>query len=1161
MSGPTVRARILLAAMVLAMAAGVGRAGDDARLAARVLEMTGARTKIVWAHHVAGSGGQWGGGRAEFELMAFDTTPPHRRRLLPGPASYGNPSITPDGRRVVFTDVPELKIYSVDWKGGQKKLLTEGFALCAWKDPKTRKIWVYAGQAEFNAPIFRFQLDEPSVREVVWEKPASCTNGFGVSADGTRAGSMFPWPSAGVAILPNVSWSQYGHGCEGCLAPDNSYRFFHMGEAAGHSGVMMYDAGGSGKRVIRFNNFPNRGRQDSWNARWTTDVRFLTVSSPNSGPRQEVYLGEFDERFTRVTRWIQITDRPRQDLVSHAWINPGLGVRSGEAPLTVEIPAPEPGGGPWEWDYGDGGAKAKAPGGKHTYARGGRFTVTARRGEKLVKGHVSVRPRKAPAVTAAGLLDEVRLLVRIDEPVVLREAKVTLASGTPITRMALDETAQKLVLHLGGRLGASDTLRWQGIYDLAQVPNRLAEPVALRRPTWPSVRSDLVLLWERDTGERFHDRSGKKEFVETALKPWRQARTDRHGAMELRGGVYVADGAGSGIAAQVTRTSQFSLQATLRPDNLHQGHRRAPARIVSSQWGSGIRDVNFALAQESEKLLLYLYNRPAGKRTQPAVWRVELCDLKARAPNHITVSYAWGNLTCYRDGKLVKQTDEIKGMLPWRKVSAAGGLTVGGVPGSRFPWRGKVEGIAIFARALTAEQAADDFAAYAKRLAARKKVPRVVFRGKLLAKSKAPEPADIAPYVDALTVNEFQVLAVLSGQYAPKRIRVAQWGMLNQERTPFARAPIGATVELAVEPFNENPQLEAQLTRDTLPEDFDLDRYVDVTIRPSGEPRLLRVVLRPAEVWAPRGHRVQFDPELLDQYGNPFYAKLLWTVAGKGGIDAAAAEKAGRWFREAHQPGKGTIDNGRFVGAADGTVTVTAAEAAHPEVRASAIVGVGPYPGVSPAAGLPLRFGADNDGKGGFIGDIDRIRLYRRELQPEEVAAHAAGEGLEAKDPLLVGDWTFDERAGGVYPNAAGKGLDAKPVGEVEHVRDRSGAYVRLFVNGRLDVASDKRLDISRSLSIETWVRPTIGGMLACRGRGPQQGFYLAVSGHGIRLDGLRPSWGLMQAQHQFDAKRWTHVVGILGSGGRWRLFVNGKLVKQYKAKPTVIRRSTAAKE
>jgi len=1146
-------------------------------LASRVLEITRARTKIVWAHQVAGQAKKWGSSSADFELMGFDAADGKKRVILPGPASYANPSITPDGSRIVFSDVPSRKVYVVDWNGKNKKAIADGFALCTWVDVKTGIQWVYAGEAEFHSPIYRYQLDNPEVKELVWSKVCSCSNGFQVSADGSHTGSEFPHPNAGVATLPNGSWQQYGRGCEGCIAPDNSYRFFHMGESAGHSGVMMYDRGGINKRMVAFNNYPGRGRQDSWNPRWSTDVRFLTVSSPNSGSMQEVYLGEFDENFTRVVRWVQISNRPGQDLCSHAWLDPGLGFRAGEVPLTVEIPTP-PEGGEWEWDYGDG-AKESAPAGRHTYRKAGQYRVTARRGDTVIKGSVHAYAAKAPSVAAVLFFDEAHLAVAFDEQVQLKDAKVSLKSGTPIKGLSLNPGGSRLLLELGGKIGNTDSVHIEGVYDMAQVPKPLEKNVfPIRRPAWPADRSNLVFLWENDKQPGFQYDANANEFTKVHMRIKSTARYGPFGEMLLEGGVILAVDAPGGVYDECRKTNQLTVEAVITPANVYQGWGEEPRSIISCGWGGRKDSVNFRLAQEREKLVFYLRQSAIeNNRPRLSVKRTELCTLTDEAPNHVVVSYEPGKLACYLNGDAVVQTDAVNGTLAWNRPPAQNGLNFGGskewqyerpywsvhgVPPTFPVWRGKLQGVAIYSRAIGAEEAADNFAAYEAIIKARPVAPRIKFRGKLAAKSKIPNPQNIAPYRDALVVYEYDVEKILGGEYDLKKIRVARWALVDAKPASIAHAGPGDPAELAVEPFADHPELEAEVVSDTLEEDYDLPLYVDTANGPAGEPRLTNIRIRPYEVWLPPGDKLQYRATALDQYRVPVDVPLKWSVTPGGRINAGVYYGGGSYLDHRTQKATGTIDDtGLFTSDGSlGVVTITAAGVDDPSVKATAHAAVDDYPSIAPQARVPLCIGANQGGSSPFVGDIDRIRIYGRALKKEEIAAHAAGKQLSYEG--LVADWTFDEIRGGVFPNKAGEGLAGKIMGDVQHITDPDVAYIRLGKRGAfVQVAPDPRLNFSKSCTLEAWIRPKkTEGFVASQGvildkslGGAPAGFRLNAN-NGLSSKGMHGhevAW--LRAGYKYPPDSWTHVAAVYDANGVRKLFANGKLIGELKHRAQVV--------
>jgi hypothetical protein len=1102
-----------------------------ADVADEVLALTGARTKIVWAHCVAGRPKSWDAISAEYELKGFDTQDRKERVILPGPASYFNPCISPDGELVLYTDNVTNTIHAVNFDGSGRRELGKGCVLCTWRHPFDRSQWVYfTTGGTFKGPVARCRIDAPTVREIVWEKAQAAVT-LTVSADGTRAGSEFPHPYAGVAVLPDVSWKQYGNGCNGCIAPDNSYRFFHMGEEIRHNGIIMYDDGGTNRRVM---DFTESLPADAWAPRWTNDVRFLTINSPIGFPDADIYLGKFDGTFSKVEKWVKVTSAPSQDTKACGWIDPGLGQYDGEVPCTVEIPAVLTPGGDWEFDWGDG-LTEKASAGKHTFRKPGSWTMTARKGDTVLKGWMNARPQKPPAVREVRVLDETHLKVLFDERIQLENATATLTSGVPIKQVAPDAESQGLLIALGGPLGKHDTLRMDGIFDRAQTPNRLtATVVPIDRPAWPANRSNLVFLWEADKKQSFFYSSGRETFDKPELRRHGLARYDRNGAMNLDGGCFVAADGGSGIVSECAKNNAFTLEVLLTPANLFQGRSGMARRIVGcSGAGRPFSEPNFALCQEGDGLWLLLRSK--------GVQRIELCKVQEGRPSHLVVSCGQGSLQCYLDGELAKET-EVAAPLAWVKPKFDGGMYLGGRQDVRNQWHGRLECVAVFAHALEANDVASDYAACSKVVAARRNPQRITIKARLAARSEMPTPADVAPYRDALIVNEYEVMQVLDGKCEPGKMCVAQWGLLDGRPTELERAKVGDEVQLTVESFSDHPELETEAIRNSLADDLALDLFIDVKGRASGAPRPAAIEVLPGELWMPSNDTQQFSAVVRDQYGNPMTAAIKWSATPGGQINTSVAHGAGQWYVERNQKGEGSItEAGLFTSdGKPGVVTISASSAEDPSVKGATIVCVGDWPGVNPASPAAMRFGLLNSNDGPYVGDIDRIRIYGRALAADEVAKHAAGQMLERKDGL-VGDWTFDELKDGVYPNMAGEGLAARPVDEVKHVVDRDGRYVHMDGTGFLEVAHDPRLDFT-VCTIEAWIRPK-QGCLVSKQMVWMWGFKLAVQDGGLQLDGLRTDSGELRGSVVFPSDAWTHVVGVLDVCGRWQLYADGKLL------------------
>ncbi|NQT20182.1 MAG: hypothetical protein HQ592_10800 [Planctomycetes bacterium] len=839
---PAARTLAVVAAVLLQTASAAEAAGGS-NLAKEVLAMTGARTRIVWMHNVGtAAGNKWDAITAEYELMGFDTDEGKARVILPGPASFANCNIAPDGNQVLFTDMTTNMIYAVDWDGKNKRKLVKGYVLHPWKDPKTGLSWFYAGNTYSAEEVHRYRLDDPSIRELAFKRAAHT---FTVSADGTHAGSEFPWPNAGVAILPNGSWKQYGSGCNGCIAPDNSFRFFHMGESVGHQGVMMYDAGGANKRQVWFKNIPGMEREHSWIPRWSTDVRFLTLNCPIGGDKAEIYLGQFDEEFTKVVRWIKITDQPGHDTKAYCWIARGLGSFSGEAPLAVEVPPGLAPKGKWLWDYGDGTRETSSKG-AHTYTKPGSYTITARRGDVSIRGRVTVYDRKAPRVTAARLLDDTHVLITFDEPVRLKNAKVALSHGPDLAPTAaakslkLDGEGIELAIELDAAVREGDVLIFDGIYDRALEPNALdKKPVVITLPPWPRDRRKLVFLWETSYASNIYFDRAADAFRPVSLRTIGMVRSNRYGAMLFEGGAAATPNTGGAIFRTCTTADQLGIEATITPAAAQQGDLMAPTRIITcSTYRRGKEQVNFALHQEEDLLALYIRNGTSASGKPGKLQRVRLCTLPQDTPSHIVVSYAPGDLACYLNGRQVKQTDEVEGKLNWGREPNGERIHFGGAAkGSvvREAWKGALEGIVIYGRTITAEKARKDYDEYAKRFLDRKPVEQLRVRAKLVARSNVPNAADIAPYHSALVVCEYEIEEMLDGTYEPKKIRAAMWGLVHKRKTRLARAKPGDVGELALEKFTDHPELQNEAMQDTLPENFDLTLYVEPA-QPEPEP-------------------------------------------------------------------------------------------------------------------------------------------------------------------------------------------------------------------------------------------------------------------------------------------------------------------------------------
>ena len=819
-------ARILTVCMAAVLVAGgAALAAEPATgktVAAAIEKLTGARTKFVWVRSaVAGKGVTDAAPGDFYQLMVFDTREAKERVLLPGPGSCANPLITGDGAHVVYSRLGGAgKVCVIDWDGANRKELVDGFAVGLWRDPASGVQWIYVGNNyshndnQATAGITRHRLDDPSVKELVWNKTQVEQRVF-LSADGKRMGLGFPWNQEGVADLASGTWKEYGRGCNPCLAPDNSYRFFHMSPS--HKDIYMYDDGGANRRLIATHGDATAGKGMFWNPKWSNDVRFFTICGPfnefNSDVGSHPWLGEFNEDYTGVKQWIELDFgmSDNYDTYCTAWvdIDTGLGQHAGKAPYTLTVPSLVTGPGNWQWTFGDGSKGTEA---KHTYDKAGTYTITATQGDRTLKGTVRVAERVGPKLVNAVALDDRRVFLTFSEPVMIEGAAVKLESGRAATKLHPEPLGLNFVAEFDQPLAAQETLVLEGITDLAQVPNAVANPRRpVQRPSWPTDMTGLLFLWENAKVEnRLWDPvlGGVQNTVVYRVDTRNSAYFDRHGTA-IAAGFDPGRGSMDRIRDGIHKTKQFSGEIVLASADLAQT--KGPLIIVGWGWTSG----HTGLYQEKDKLLVLLKKHDDGKLEV-----FEMATLPDTKPHHVIISWDEKRLVCYMDGKKVKEIDPSPATL----------LTQAGSSFAPNGWRGTFEHVAMYNRFIEEPEAAKNAAVVAAAMAKRKALPRIEVQATLVAKSTLPDPGAVAPYRNVLVVYEYQVEKVLNGTYAGKTIRVAQWGMRDLKPTPLAAQTPGTSVKLLLETFTDHDELEPELISDTLKENVEMKLYTNVNL-------------------------------------------------------------------------------------------------------------------------------------------------------------------------------------------------------------------------------------------------------------------------------------------------------------------------------------------
>jgi hypothetical protein len=839
-------------------------------IAKQILSMTGARTKLAWIRAtVSGPDLFWGPmGQSRpaklgaWRIMVFDTAEGTERVLMREPATYNHPLISLDGEKVIWS-VGGTDIYVTDWSGkGTRRLCGGHMAIGVAENPPGTE-WVYVldgkymlehkGEGPGSQLLYRYRLDQPSVRELVWDK-TYVNDRMDILRDGTMAGGGFPWPNAGIVDFRTQTFKRIGEGCDYGFAPDGSQHFWHM--EGPHRGVWIYDQGGVNKRYIDMTGAPGMnipGDTLVWYASWAKyDTRFFTISGPhmwgNIPSVGDILFGQFDEALTKVVKWVKVSDNPDCETQSYAWIDPdGMALTDGlEAkklapvvkriekakqlkPIIDELQK-------LITDAKDADQVQEATALIQHLDTWGDNALA--RGKKKASGNPAEAATlyKDLAARYAGLPVGATATQRLAEPSFCSD----LAAWTSIDK--LRQAERKLKEAPGKRSAKNDkfALRNKGIlvemrsaahdleispaspwiveqanlimarYELDPITATGPKPAvaANQQPSWPD--DEVAFLWQtRATQTKAFD-AGGNPYVTFNLTPAGIARFDQNYAMILDGGSFQAPKAEAHVIAACRKTNELSLEAFLTPIG---DPRTATTTVIALGSGPGAQD--FALRLDKGQLFFDL-------TTSAVANTVTLGVLAADGPTHIVLSYRSGSLVCYANGKPIVNCPEEKGDLStWGQYP----LSFGQPGQTRSPCKLIVEGVAIYARALDEPSAQRHQSAYRQLAQARKTPARLRVDAKLVQRSPVPTYAQIAPYANALAVYEYAVEKVLSGSYDKPKLRVAHWGMLDRQALPIASAEIGKSCQLDLELFDDNPQLRSEFMADALTADPDLPVY------------------------------------------------------------------------------------------------------------------------------------------------------------------------------------------------------------------------------------------------------------------------------------------------------------------------------------------------
>lgn len=316
---------------------------------------------------------------------------------------------------------------------------------------------------------------------------------------------------------------------------------------------------------------------------------------------------------------------------------------------------------------------------------------------------------------------------------------------------------------------------------------------------WPGTDKGLVFLWEDNFSDnRVELPSGDEAPIDVELTG--NARFGPAGQLHLVQGAAVADKAHSKhLVEEVQEAGEFTLEAIVEPQGVDEG---VDSSILSMSKDVGAR--NFALSQRGDALLLHLRtSKSGGDGTE-----FRLASLEAGKPVHVLVKYRPGLLVCSVGGREVIRHGYVTGdFKKWEDFP----LIFGSEQGREQSWHGYLDSTAIYSRFIEGEEAAQKLALAAERIATRPDPATQIVEARQLTRSAPPDVESVAPYRRVLMVNQYEIIEGNDALPQGLKVAVAEWAMLDG-KTPadYQASSVGSVRQLALEDFNEHPQLESE---------------------------------------------------------------------------------------------------------------------------------------------------------------------------------------------------------------------------------------------------------------------------------------------------------------------------------------------------------------
>jgi hypothetical protein len=333
----------------------------------------------------------------------------------------------------------------------------------------------------------------------------------------------------------------------------------------------------------------------------------------------------------------------------------------------------------------------------------------------------------------------------------------------------------------------------------ARTPSELPPLAGKGSSLWPGQHRGLEFLWERlGAANEIRDSSGKP-FRRCRASLRGGARPYLEGQIDLIGGRLEAEGLAKDFGTPFKTSRQFTLQLLLAP------FRRATSGTVV-WFGPPNGPAWMTFEQEEAAFGLALASTtPGSPHARVLLGKGSFnLDRDPRAvPDLAHLALVFKEETClfYFNGQKVGE-GKVAGvdLGSWGE----GRLLFGSEPDGSKNWRGRIESVAFFSRALDEQELAADSGRLALELTRRNAIYRWKVEGKLVEQSVIGGKKELGEYPRALAVNAYEIVKRNAlGAEETERIKVSHWAYLDH-RPVLEPRTLGQSYPLLLEPRSKH---------------------------------------------------------------------------------------------------------------------------------------------------------------------------------------------------------------------------------------------------------------------------------------------------------------------------------------------------------------------